>query len=434
MSDSPNVVLIIADDLGYGDLGCYGSKIQTPRLDGMASEGVRFTEYCAAAPVCSPSRAALLTGRYPVRVGVPGVLWPDSPNGLPDTEKTLAQLLQDRGYRTMCCGKWHLGSAPQFLPTNRGFNEYFGIPYSSDMSPLVLLHNTDVVEKSCNPDTFTSRYTKQAVDFIGRQNQAPFFLYLAYTTPHLPLAVSGGFRGRSGLGLYGDSVQEIDWSVGQVLDAVSANGLDSNTLVMFTSDHGRWFQGSAGKLRGMKGETFEGGVKVPFIARFPNRIPPGSVANGLASAMDVLPTMAGLTGSALPPLPLDGVDIWPMLTGDRAEAERDVLLYFDQWHAQCGRLGKWKLHVSRYNSPPWTPDPKPGRFNLPLWQELYDLEADPEESYDVSAENPMVAAYIRARMEALIPGFPDEVVNAWRDTMQRSVEYSPAGAWPVLKA
>lgn len=430
----PNIILMIADDLGFGDLGCYGSNIATPRLDGMAAEGVRFRNFTSASAVCSPARASLLTGRYPTRVGVPGVLWPYCGKGLADSETTIAQMLKPGGYSTMCIGKWHLGSEPQYLPTNRGFDDYLGIPYSSDMDPLPLLRRAAVVEQPTNLNTLVARYTDEAVKFINRSTGNPFFLYMAYGTPHLPLVASQQFRGRSGLGLYGDAVQEIDWSAGRILDAVSASGLDGNTLVIFTSDHGAWYQGSVGKLHGMKAETFEGGVRVPFIARFPGRIPAGLLSGAVASSMDVLPTLARLTGAGLPGQPLDGIDIWPLMTGDRGESNRDVLLYFDQWHIQCARLGKWKLHVARYNTPPWTPDPKPGRFNLPLPQpELYDLEADPEESYDVSADNQMIVAYIRARIEALVPTFPQDVGDAWRNTMQTPVDYTPPGAWPVRR-
>ena len=433
-SRSPNIIFVLADDLGYGDLGCFGSRIRTPHLDGMAAGGVRFQQFYSASPVCSPSRAALMTGRYPTRVGIPGVLFPDSTTGLPDSETTLAQTLKVCNYTTMCIGKWHLGSLPQFLPTNRGFDEYFGIPYSNDMWPSLLLHNTEVVEQPVNLDTLTARYTEQAVQFIARSRNSPFFLYLAHAMPHLPLAASPRFRCKSGLGPYGDAVQEIDWSVGQILDALSANGVDEQTLVMFSSDNGPWFQGSSGRLRGAKGETFEGGVRVPFIARFPGRIPQGLVSRGVASAMDILPAVARLANAPLPGTPLDGVDIWPLLTGQCDQLDRDVLLYFDSWEAQCGRLGRWKLHVSRQNTPPWTPEPKVGRMNLPLPRpELYDLEADPDESYDVAGDNPQIVADIRARMEALIATFPEQVTTAWRYTMGLAVEETWSGARPAWK-
>ena len=433
-SRPPNFIYINADDLGYGDLGCYGSQIRTPNLDNMARGGVQFRQFYSASPLCSPSRAALMTGRYPTRVGVPDVLWPESPSGLPQSETTVAEVLKIRNYRTMCIGKWHLGSQPQYLPTSRGFDEYFGIPYSNDMWPRVLLHNTTVVEDPANLDTLAERYTQQAVQFIAGSKERPFFLYLAPAMPHLPLAASARFRGKSGMGPYGDALEELDWSVGQVLAALGDHGVDDQTLVMFSSDNGPWFQGSAGRLRGRKAETFEGGMRMPFIARFPGRIPSGVVIQGMATTMDILPTLARLAGAPLPPNPLDGVNIWPLLTGEQSAVERDAFLYFSSLDVQCARLGRWKLHVARPNAPPWTPEPKVGYFNLPLPRpELYDLEADADESYDVAGDNPQIVADIRARMEALIDTFPDQVRTAWRYTLSRAVEDTNAGQWPVLK-
>src|SRR5690348_15366289 len=309
---TPNIIVILCDDLGYGDLGCYGSKIRTPNLDRMASEGMRFTNCCSADPVCSPSRAALLTGRYPTRVGVPRVLVPQDKDGLNLDETTLANVLKARGYKTMCIGKWHLGRPAQYLPTNRGFDEYFGIPYSNDMTPRPLMHNTEVIEEPAKLETLTPRYTEQAVKFIELSKDAPFFLYLPHTYPHIPLAASSRFRGKSRAGLYGDVIEELDWSAGEVLQALKRNGLDNNTLVMFSSDNGPWYQGSPGGLRGRKGMTYEGGVREPFIARFPGKIPAGQVCHGVTSMLDIFPTVARLTGSPLPEKPVDGMDIWPL--------------------------------------------------------------------------------------------------------------------------
>ena len=303
----PNVVFIYADDLGYGDLGCYGSNIRTPNLDRMASEGMRFTHFYSGNPVCSPSRTALMTGRYPPRAGVPRVLRPDDTTGLPDSEVTIAQMLKARDYKTMCVGKWHLGHLPAYLPTSRGFDEYFGIPYSNDMSPRSLLHNIETIEEPAKLETLTPRYTEQALRFIERSKDAPFFLYFPHTMPHIPLAASTRFRGKSPQGLFGDVVEEIDWSVGEVLGTLKRLGLDRNTLVLFSSDNGPWFQGSPGRLRGRKGMTWEGGVRVPMVARWPGRVPAGKRCDGLASPMDVLPTVAKLCG-VTPKNPVDGVD------------------------------------------------------------------------------------------------------------------------------
>ena len=445
---SPNIVLILCDDLGYGDLHCYGSSIATPNIDRMAQEGVLFRQFYSASSVCSPSRASLLTGRYPTRVGVPGVLSPNDTTGLSLSEKTIAEMLKPIGFNTMCVGKWHLGSQTQYLPTNRGFDEYYGIPYSNDQSPSVLLHNTNVIESPVQLDTITQRYTQQAINFIQRSRNTPFFLYLAHTFPHIPLAASGAFKGKSGLGLYADVVEEIDWSVGQVLQALKNNGVDNQTLVMFTSDNGPWFLGSPGRLRGRKGWAYEGGVREPFIARFPGRfltpprvrgrpphflggIPSARMSGAVATTMDILPTIAGLCNAPLPGKPLDGVDIWPLLTGERESVDRDVFLYFDNWNIQCARMGEWKLHISRYNDFPWSPDPVGGRYNLPLMKpELYNLEADPDESYDVAADNPGIVADIQARVLRLLPTFPADVTNAWNATMSQQ-STGVEGALPV---
>ncbi len=427
----PNIVLIYCDDLGYGDLGCYGSQIQTPNLDRMASEGVRFTQFYSANPVCSPSRAALLTGRYPTRTGVPRVLFPNDQTGLAESETTIAQMLKPRGYKTMCIGKWHLGRPERYLPTSRGFDEYFGIPYSNDMKPRPLLRNTEVVEEPATLDTLTPRYTAEALRFIDGSRNSPFFLYMPHTYPHIPLGASERFRGKSGLGLYGDAVEEIDWSVGEVLAALKKHDLERDTLVMFSSDNGPWYQGSPGRLRGRKGSTYEGGVREPFLARFPGRIPRGAACPGVAGTIDILPTLAKLTGAALPEKPLDGIDIWPLLTGRRRSLEREALLYFDDWNLQCARWKQWKLHFARYNSFAFSPAPASGRVNLPLDPpELYDIESDPDESYDSAPENPQVVSEILNRVERLLPGFPEEVQKAWAETRARKARRGATGSLP----
>jgi len=434
----PNIVFIYADDLGYGDIGAYGSHIRTPNLDQMAAEGVRFTQFYSANPVCSPSRAALLTGRYPTRTGVPKVLFPTDTTGLADSETTIAQMLKQQDYATICIGKWHLGHLPHYLPANRGFDEYYGIPYSNDMTPRPLLHSlgqhTEQLEEPAVLETLTPRYTAEAVRFIERNKRRPFFLYMPHTFPHIPLAASARFRGKSPLGLYGDVIEELDWSVGEVFRTLKSNGLDSNTLVMFSSDNGPWYQGSAGGLRGRKGMTYEGGVREPFLARFPGRIPRGITCRGVSGTIDILPTLAKLTGAPLPKLPLDGIDIWPLLSGERPSLEREALLYFDGWNLQCARLGRWKLHFARYNSAVYSPAPASGRLNLPLKHpELYDIESDPDESYDAADKNPQIVAEILAHVERLLPSFPTEVTKAWEETQGRKVEDIPAGAYPRLR-
>lgn len=426
---------MLADDLGFGDLSCYGSEISTPNLDAMAEAGVKLHHFYSASPVCSPSRAALMTGRYPTRVGVPGVLGAQSQTGLSQDETTLAQVLKTANYSTACIGKWHLGTGPGFMPTARGFDRFYGLPYSNDMTPLPLFDGEATVEAQAQLNSLTARYTARAVDFIGANAAAkkPFFLYIAHTFPHIPLAASERFRGKSGKGLYGDCIQELDWSAGQVMDALTANGIADNTLVIFTSDNGPWYQGSPGRLRGRKAETFEGGMREPFIAKWPGRIKPGrTIAAAMATMMDLLPTFAGLAGAALPVNPLDGVDIMPMLAGDVETVDREPFFYFDDNHLQCVRQGRWKLHVARYNTPPWIPQPAQGRVNLPLCNpELYDVVGDPQESYDLAAEHQDIVWPLRAKIDAAIKTFPLDVQFAWADTLSKLVNGSPAGGWPV---
>jgi arylsulfatase A len=429
----PNVVMIYCDDLGYGDLGCYGSNIRTPNIDRIAAEGVRFTHFYSGNPVCSPSRAALLTGRYAPRTGVPRVLYPQDTTGLAESEVTIAQMLKARDYATMCIGKWHLGTPPRFLPTSRGFDEYFGIPYSNDMNPRSLLHNAEVIEEPAKLETLTQRYTEQALRFIERSKSRPFFLYLPHTYPHIPLGASERFRGRSPLGFYGDVVEELDWSTGEIMAALKKHGLDNNTLVMFSSDNGPWYQGSPGRLRGRKGMTWEGGQRVPFIARFPGHIPRLRTCTGIGSVMDIVPTLAKLCGAPLPKNPVDGIDIWPLLASQKPELEREALLYFDNINLQCARWKQWKLHVARHNSAAFSPNPPGGRINLPLAApELYDVVNDPDESYDVAPERPEIVAEITARIERLMPGFPEDVRQAYDLTKARNSPSRPAGSFPII--
>jgi arylsulfatase len=439
----PNIVLILADDMGYGDLSCYGSKIETPNLDRMAQEGVQFTQFYSASPVCSPSRASVLTGRYGVRCGVPTVFQPGDAGGLAETETTIAQMLKPAGYNTMCIGKWHLGNLPQYLPTTRGFDQYYGIPYSNDMTPSVLMQNNNVIESPVELTTLTRRYTAQAVNFIRSSGNTPFFLYLPHTFPHIPLAASPAFVGQSGMGLYGDVIQELDWSVGQVLQALQDSGVDQNTFVMFTSDNGPWFQGSPGRLRGRKGDTFEGGMREPFIARFPGVIPSNAtrqtsskgakprVVTSMASTLDLLPTIAAFTRASLPANSLDGVDISPILTGQASDVTRPLFLYFSYWNLQCARMGPWKLHLTRGNVPAYSAEPKVGFYNLRLLNpELYNIDTDPEEADDVSAQNPAIVAEIQQKVLDLLPSLPTQVQANWQYTQNIPVYPNESGAYP----
>ena len=428
----PNIVFILCDDLGYGDLGCYGSSIRTLNIDKLAADGTRFTNFDSADPVCSPSRAALLSGRYPTRVGVPRVLLPQDTDGLNVDEKTLANVAKEQGYKTACFGKWHLGRPEPYLPTNRGFDHYFGIPYSNDMTPRVLLDGTQVVEQTATLETLTQRYTEHAVRFIRESAGSPFFLYLPHTFPHIPLAASERFRGKSSQGLYGDVVEELDWSVGEVLQELKRNNLERDTLVMFSSDNGPWYQGSPGKLRGRKATTYEGGVREPFIARWIGKIPPHQESNAVTSMLDIFPTVTRLIGGTLPAKPIDGINIWPLLTGAQKSIDRDPLLYFDNWDLQCARWHEWKLHVARHNSSTYSAPPAGGRHNYVLPRpELYNLALDPEESYDVAPSHPEIVAQIQARISALLAGFPDPVKQAYAESKARQVSpATPIGARP----
>ena len=424
VSRPPNIVIITADDLGYGDLGSYGHpNISTPHLDRLADEGQRWTSFYAQAPVCSPSRAALLTGRVHLRSGMfgrrVGVFFPDSRAGLPADEVTLAEVLREQGYATGIVGKWHLGHLPEYLPVRHGFDSWFGIPYSNDMDwqiapgaarrkamfdPRIdywhvpLMRNEEEVERPADQRTVTRRYADDAVAFIESHQDEPFFLYLAHTMPHMPLFRSDAFVGRSVAGVYGDVIEEIDWTVGQVIEALDRLGLSSNTLVVFTSDNGPWISfethgGSAGPLRHGKGTTFEGGMRVPGIFRWPGAIAPG-VTREIGSAMDLFTTAIALGGGAIPDdRPIDGVDLRPVLFG-AGPSPRTVMAYYRMGELFAFRQGPHKVHFitqGRYGLPPERTDHDP-----PL---LFDLRVDVGERYDLAAERPDVLAAVVAAAE-----------------------------------
>lgn len=408
----PNVVLIFADDLGYADLGCYGAEgIKTPNLDRLAREGTRFTDFYAAQAVCSASRAALLTGCYPHRVGIQGALGPGSKIGINAHEMTVAEVLKSRGYATAIYGKWHLGDAPQFLPTRHGFDSYFGLPYSNDMwpnhptsksfPPLPLIDGEKVRELNPDQRQLTTWYTEHAVQFIEQNKERPFFLYVPHSMPHVPLFVSDKWKGKSKRGLFGDVIQELDWSVGQILATLDRQGLDRNTLVIFTSDNGPWLSygdhaGSARPLREGKGTSFEGGVREPAIFRWLGKIPAGGVCREPAMTIDVLPTLARLAGAQVPAdRIIDGKDIWPLLTRPRkAKSPHEALYIYWGGQLEAVRSGRWKLHFPHEYR---TLKGAPGTGGLPSLYEqkkldtaLFDLEKDPGETVDLAAQQPDV--------------------------------------------
>ena len=422
----PNVVIVFADDQGYADVGVFGAEgFETPNLDRMAAEGRTFTDFYAAQAVCSASRAALLTGCYPNRIGIQGALGPNSKTGISADESTIAEVLKPLGYATAIFGKWHLGDSPRFLPTRHGFDEYFGLPYSNDMwprhptnpggyPPLPLIEGEEVVEHNPDQHNLTTWYTDRAVSFIDAHKDEPFFLYVPHSMPHVPLFVSEKFEGKSAQGLYGDVIMEIDWSVGQILDAIGRNGLDENTLVIYCSDNGPWLSygdhaGSAGPLREGKGTTFDGGQREPTIMRWPGRIPDGTSCIEPAMTIDVLPTLAAITGATLPDHAIDGLDISPLIFGeDRAESPHDALYFYWGGDLQAVRSGPWKLHFPHdYRSLDGTGGT--GGLPAPYVQRsvdlaLYDLRSDIGETTDVKDDHPEIVSRLqeladRARAE-----------------------------------
>jgi arylsulfatase A-like enzyme len=396
----PNIVILLADDLGYGDLGCYGNRvIRTPNIDRVASEGLRLTEFYAT-PTCTPSRAALLTGRYSLRSGLTRVLIPRENFGIPDSEITLAEALKTAGYSTACIGKWHLGDRLRHRPNRHGFDYFYGLLYSHDMTlplvhwpPVRLFRNDTPIESPAKLPSLTQRLTQEAVDFIENNRDKPFLLYLPYTMPHLPWSASSGFAGKSEYGPYGDAVEEIDWSVGNVVECLSRHGLEKDTVVVFASDNGPELAtpapgGSTGGLRGGKGSAWEGGVRVPCIVRWPDRVPAGSVSSGLSCVMDLFATFTHLAGAHVPEeVAIDGLDLSEFLQG-RYESPRTALCHFRNGRLFAVRDGPWKLHLMKVERGRKGGLKEPVICNPP---ELYNLNDDPQESRDLAAEYPGLA-------------------------------------------
>ncbi|MGL4942137.1 MAG: sulfatase family protein [Thermoguttaceae bacterium] len=419
-SDGPNIIVIFIDDMAYADIGSFGSAIPTPNLDRLASEGRRFTNFVVSSAVCSASRSALLTGCYHRRVGITGALGPNVRIGLDPDEETIAEVCKKRGYATACFGKWHLGHRSPFLPTEQGFDRYFGLPYSNDMWPyhpessqypaLPLIEGTQIINPSVDAETMrnlTTWYTERAVAFIEENRDRPFFLYMPHTMVHVPLAVSDKFAGKSNHGLFGDAVMEVDWSVGEVVDAVRRCGLERKTFILFTSDNGPWLSygdhaGSALPFREGKGTSFEGGIRVPTIAWFPERIPAGTTCNELASTIDVLPTVAHLIGAELPSRKIDGCDIRPLLFGEPdAKSPHDALAIYYADQLQAIGDTRWRLvfpHTYRtLGGRTGGSGGKPVKYeNKQTELALYDLDNDIGQTTDVQAAHPEVVARLKS--------------------------------------
>lgn len=448
----PNIVIFFTDDMGYADLSSYDSTIcTTPNLDKLAAQGMRFTSFYVSEAVCSASRSSLLTGCYAQRVSIRGALGPSSTHGLHPDETTLAELVKPLGYATACFGKWHLGHLPHALPTSHGFDEYFGLPYSNDMwpwhygdqdrglignpnwPPLPVIDGTKTIETNPRQESLTPRYTERSLDFIDRKKDGPFLLYLAYSHPHVPIAASDKFKGSTGNGLYADMIAEIDDSVGQVVRKLDQLGLRENTLVIFASDNGPWTRfgneaGETGPLRGDKGTAFEGGVRVPGIFSMPSTIPAGTETDALASTMDILPTIAAMTGAELPKLKIDGRDISPLLKGQPiTESLPEVFYYYYSGELHAVRVGDWKLHVPHKWRKVVTKgkDGQPGKQAFPKIElSLFNLKDDLGESTNVADQHPEVVKRLLQVVEQARAELGDTITN------RKGQEVRPHGKKP----
>jgi arylsulfatase len=467
----PNVIFIFADDLGYGDLSCYGATdIKTPHIDRIASEGTKFTSFYVAQSVCTASRAALMTGSYPNRVSMSGALNHLSQTGLHANERLLSELFKSRGYATGMFGKWHLGHQTPFLPTNRGFDEWMGIPYSNDNGPLhpvtrgipalPLYENDKVVELDPDQSQFTRRITERAVSFIERNRDQPFFLFLPHIMPHVPIFVSEKFKGKSQRGLYGDVVEELDWGVGEIMATLRRLGLDERTMVVFTSDNGPFLSygdhaGSARPLREGKLTTYEGGVRVPCLVRWPGRVPANRVSDALFTTMDFYVSFAQMIGATLPTHPIDGIDVRPLLLGERGARGREEFWYYSGNELHAVRQGDWKLHVPHEYL---VVAAEPGRDGKPSnWANmkplshtvsgirgiasrhgyrveetgiaLYNLKTDPGETKNLAEANPAIVARLQEVVSKARADLGDALTNV-APTRQRAAGDTRATATP----
>ena len=404
---SPNVIIIFADDLGIGDIGPYGNtRIRTPHLDSMAVEGITLTSFYSSANICTPSRGGLLLGQYPIRNGLSNdVARPTNTIGISDNAITIADGLKTKGYATACIGKWHLGHRENQWPTKHGFDYFYGLPYSNDMKPLALYRQSESIEEPVDQTTITKRYTEESVRFIEANRDKPFFLYLAHSMPHVPLFVSKDFEGKSDASLYGDVIEELDWSVGQILATVKRLGLDETTLILFSSDNGPWWEGSAGQYRNRKGSSWDGGMRVPLLARMPGKIPAGTSSGAISMNIDLLPTIFTLAGVAIPDdRPIDGKNIWNILEGSET-SPHEYLYLFDGNLISGVRSQDWKLvYQSWYRN--W--NARIGAKSYHYYPGLlFDMKNNPEEIYSVAREHPAVtqqhADWLKLGQETLEP-------------------------------
>lgn len=453
----PNIVIIFCDDLGYADVGCFGAKgYTTPHLDRMAAQGVRFTNFHVAQAVCSASRAGLLTGCYPNRIGIHGALGPRNTHGIADSEMTLAQVVKQRGYATGMAGKWHLGYQERFLPTHHGFDEYLGLPYSNDMwpfhpeakpgafPPLPMIEGDRAIKVGLDQkdqEQLTTQYTERAVRFIEKNKERPFFFYLAHSMPHVPLHVSDKFRGKTARGLFGDVISEIDWSAGQVLGALERSGVAENTWVIFTSDNGPWLSygehaGSAEPLREGKGTAWEGGTRVPCIMRWPGKLAAGRSSDAMLMTIDLLPTIAKLIGAELPKHKIDGLDVWPVIAGkDGAKNPHEAYAFYyenNQLQAAVTSDGRWNLQLPHtYRTLGGRPGGKggiPAKYEPRKLEraELYDLQGDISQTKDVAADHPDIVKRLEAFAEKMRADLGDTLTKRKGAGVREPGRISPA--------
>ena len=462
----PNIIVIFMDDMGYGDPGSYnGNGYSTPNIDRLAAQGMRFTNFYAAQAVCTASRAALLTGCYPNRLGISGAFFPWTPTALNPNETTLASLLKQAGYKTAMVGKWHLGCEPPYLPTHYGFDEYTGLPYSNDMWPVLydgtrtadsahwrwqypelpLIEGDHVVKYIKTLDDqaqLTTIYTEKAVRFIKNNSRGPFFLYMAHSMVHVPLAVSDKFKGKSKRGLFGDVMLEVDWSVGQIMQALKDQNIEENTLVIFTSDNGPWrsfgnHAGNTGGLREGKGTTFEGGQREPCIMRWPGKIPAGTICSELSSTIDLLPTFAEITGVKKPAHKIDGVSILPLLMNDASANPRDELVYYYHKNSlEALRKGQWKL-VFPHTTTTYIGGP-PGKDGFPhslprvkVGMALYDLSIDPGETVDVQSSYPEKVEELKKVADKYRADLGDDLTGVKCTGCRPPATYKPSAPVPA---